>query len=252
MPPAAGFHDDAGLFTERDRARLREAVALFTDETLCPMTVQVLKGAARTHWGEHGPDGYAVRAYLRSHLPSRPDLTDEQRWAELPPAALLFVFVTARQPLRAEMSFHATPDCLPYAVANGLLVDIEPRFPLAPAEALLAVPALASRGKRGLWTPPPPLSAEEYLRRAEEIRDSQRTDLERVLLNALEGKNASGGGSLSRSSSSCPGRRVGSSASAARAAAPPGRRADRRREAPPAPAGDRRSAGVGRREAGNG
>jgi uncharacterized membrane protein YgcG len=191
LPKNPGFHDDAGLFAERDRARISEAVALFSAETKCPMTVQVLSGGARTHSGDYGPDLYAGRAYSRAHPPSRPDLTDEQRWQEIlaQPAALFFVFVTERQPLKAEMSFYATTSCLPEAVVNGILMDVEPRFPLSPALAVLAVPTLALQASRGVWSPPPVPTAEENFRRADEIRESQRSDVERVLLHALEGKN---------------------------------------------------------------
>jgi uncharacterized membrane protein YgcG len=191
IPKDPGFHDDAGLFAERDRVRMREAVAAFTEETRCPMTVQVLNGGARTHSGDYGPELYAGRAYFRSHPPSRPDLTDEQRWQEIlsQPAALFFVFVTARQPLKAEMSFYATTSCLPDAVVNGILVDVEPRFPLAPVQAVLAVPTLALQARRGVWSPPPLPTAEEYFRRADELREATNSDVERALVHAFAGQN---------------------------------------------------------------
>ena len=187
MPPAPGFHDDAALFSEPERARIATAVSTFSEQTECAMTLQVLNGDARSISGGYGADTYAGRSFYRAHPPSRPDLTDEQRWEETlaQPSAMVFMFVTARRPLKAELSFYANPTCLSEPVVNGILLAVEPRLPLAPAEALLAVPTLALQARRGVWSPPPTPTAEQFWARQEEERRAGMSVTEYAIDNAL-------------------------------------------------------------------
>ena len=186
-PPPPGFDDDASLLSERDRARIAAAVAAFTEETGCPMTLQVLSGGARTHSGEYGPDLYAGRSFSRTHPLSRPASptrsgTRRSSRSRSPSSSRSS---PRGQPLTVETSSFATSSCLKDPVVTGIVLDLEARFPLAPAEALLGVPTHASLARRERWTPPTMPTAQQFWAQQEEDRRAGMTLTERVIDNVI-------------------------------------------------------------------
>jgi uncharacterized membrane protein YgcG len=154
IPETRGLLDKAGLLNAEAAAQVREQLAQMEQETGCVLAIDLENGpppSARYSDAQL----FAVRSFFRAH-PMTENAADrraeEQRHT---PNALLFVFVTSRQPLEASIGYFGS--CLREEVGIGVIQEaLEPRFGADPGAALRAALDLHLRAQRGEWTPPSP------------------------------------------------------------------------------------------------
>jgi uncharacterized membrane protein YgcG len=154
MPETRGLLDKAGLLDADSAAQVRERLAQVEQETGCIVAIDVENGpppSARYSDAQL----FAVRSFFRAHPMTE---AASEQWAEEQrqrPNALLFVFVTSRQPLEARAGYFGS--CLREEVGLAVLREaLEPRLAANPRAALLATLDLHTRAQRGEWSPPPP------------------------------------------------------------------------------------------------
>jgi len=159
MPETRGLHDEAGLLTAAAAAQVGEHLEQIERDTRCRLAVTLKDGAPPS---ARYPDAqtFTVRSFFRAHPMTD---TPSDRWAEeqrQSPSALLFVFVTSRQPLQARAGYFGT--CLAEEVGRAVMTEaLEPRLAADPGAALLATLDLHVRAQRGEWQLPIPAASPE-------------------------------------------------------------------------------------------
>jgi uncharacterized membrane protein YgcG len=159
MPETGGLHDRAGLLAAEVAAQIGDRLGQIEQDTRCRLAITLEDGAPPS---ARYPDAqtFTVRSFFRAH-----PMTDtaSDRWAEeqrQSPRALLFVFVTSRQPLEATAGYFGT--CLQEEVGTAVIRQaLEPRLAADPGAALLATLDLHVRAQKGEWHPPAPAASPE-------------------------------------------------------------------------------------------
>lgn len=154
MPETRGLVDRAGLLNDEAAAEVRGRLARIEHDTGCVLAITMEDGPPpSTRYSD--VQVFAARSFFRAHPMTEvpPERLAEE--ASKTQNALLFVFVTSRQPLQASAGYFGS--CLREEVGLGILREaLEPRFAADPGAALLATLDLHLRAQRGEWTPPSP------------------------------------------------------------------------------------------------